>query len=59
MSYLINLPTIEKIKKDAEKYRNIVNSDYIKEKEDKKHKIMQEFNKYMDAELKGNPRLSL
>jgi hypothetical protein len=59
MKYLINLPLIEKAKKGAERYRGIINAEVIKEKEERKNKIIEQFGSYMDAELKGNPKFSI
>jgi hypothetical protein len=47
MSLLINLPLIGKAKKEAERYRGFLNADKIKEKEERKSKIIEEFNRYM------------
>lgn len=59
MQYLINLPSIGRVKKEAERYRGILRADEIKEKEDRKARIIEEFNRYMDAELRGNPKPSI
>jgi len=40
MKYLINLPLIEKAKKGAERYRGIINADIIKQKEERKGRII-------------------
>ena len=59
MRYLISLPTIGRVKEQAEQYRRAVNADAIKEREDRKNKIVSQFGNYMQAELKGNPLPSL
>ena len=59
MRYLINLPTIGRAKQQAEQYRRVVNADAIKQREDRKNIIVGQFGKYMEAEMRGNPKASL
>jgi hypothetical protein len=59
MSYIVHLPNIERIKKEAEHYRRKINADAIQEKEERKARIMEKFGRYMDAELRGNPKASI
>ena len=59
MNYLVSLPIIERIKKEAERYRSVLNADVLKEKEEQKAKIMEQFGHYMEAEMRGNPKVSI
>ena len=59
MSYLLHLPTLGNIKKEADRYRCVLNADSIREREARKARIMEQFGSYMNAELKGNPKPSM
>ena len=37
----------------------MLNADVLKEKEEQKAKIMEQFGQYMDAEMRGNPKVSI
>ena len=55
MNYLINLPSLKTLRKDAARYKGMLFSEEIKRKEEKKAQIMENFERYMQAEMTSRP----